>query len=114
MCYFFQPLWKEWNNYETIDGFYQEKRNTIETVFLGPSTVVNGISPMELYENYGFCTYNLGMERQPLLASYYWLKEAYRLHADTLHVVFLDPSSMRHEQPIAFYQKAIEVNIHFL
>lgn len=67
----FQPLWKEWNNYETIEGFYQEPENTVETIFLGPSTVVNGISPMELYQDYGFCTYNLGMEQQPVLASYY-------------------------------------------
>ena len=107
LCFMFQPLWIEWNNYETIDGFYKEPKNTIETVFLGPSTVVNGISPMELYENCGFCTYNLGMERQPMLASYYWLKETYRLHSDTLQVVFLDPSSMREEQPLAIYQKTI-------
>ena len=107
LCFMFQPLWKEWNNYETIDGFYQEPKNTIETVFLGPSTVVNGISPIELYEDYGFCTYNLGMERQPLLASYYWLKEAYRFHSDTLKVAFLDPSSMREEQPPTIYQKTI-------
>lgn len=108
MCNMIQPLWKEWNNYETIAGFYQEPENTIETIFLGPSTVVNGVSPMELYDTYGFCTYNLGMEQQPLLASYYWLKEAYRLHSDTLHVVFLDPSSMRQDQSIEFYQKAID------
>ena len=78
--YFFQPAWKDWNNYDTMHGFYEEPENTIETIFLGASIVVNGITPMELYENYGICAYNLATEQQPMLASYYWLEEAERLH----------------------------------
>lgn len=112
-CFIYQPVWPEWNNYETIKGFYLEPENTIETIFLGPSTVINGISPMEIYEQYGYCTYNLGTEAQPVLASYYWLKEAYRLHKDSLKVVFFDPSCMRWGieswgLDIVYYQKAID------
>ena len=107
-CFIFQPVWVIWNNYDTVHGFYLEPENTIETVFLGPSTTVNGIAPLEVYEKYGYCTYNCGTEQQPMLASYYWLKEAYRLHPDSLKAVLLDPSSMRVQQEISFYQKAID------
>ncbi|MCD8220930.1 MAG: hypothetical protein LUD07_01830 [Clostridiales bacterium] len=65
------PIWLDWNNYSTFQGFYKESENTIETVFLGPSSIVSAIIPAELYEDYGICSYNLGSEMQPMLASYY-------------------------------------------
>ena len=47
-CYIlFSPVWLEWNNYNTVYGFYKEPENTIETLFLGSSHVVNGITPTE-------------------------------------------------------------------
>lgn len=92
---FFQPVWTEWNNYYRTYGFYKEPENTIETIFLGTSVVVNGVIPMELYEKYGMCSYNLATESQPMLASYYWLEEAFRLHSETLKTVVLDISSLK-------------------
>lgn len=106
--YFYQPIWKNWNNYSTIYGFYEEPQNTIETIFLGSSVTVNGIAPMELYENNGICAYNLGTEQQPLLASYYWLLEANRLHNETLKTVVLDTSMLRRTPDRAYYQKALD------
>lgn len=85
-----KPIWLEWNNYNTTHAFYEEPENTIETIFLGASITVNGIIPMELYEEEGICAYNLGTELQPMLASYYWLEEAYRLHSMTLKTVIVD------------------------
>ena len=95
-----------------MHGFYEEPGNTIETIFLGASIVVNGITPMELYENYGICAYNLATEQQPMLASYYWLEEAERLHGDTLKTVVLDMSMLRRTPTTAFYQKALD-GMHF-
>ena len=106
--YLLQPTWMGWNNYDTIHGFYEEPENTIETVFLGASTTVNGYIPMELYENYGLCTYNLGTEQQPMLASYYWLEEVNRLHNDSLKNVVLDVTMLRRIPQDAFYQKALD------
>ena len=103
-----KPVWKEWNNYDTVHSFYKEDRNTVETVFLGASIVPNGIIPPELYEKYGICSYNLGMEQQPMLASYYWAKEAYRLHKNSLNTVVLDVSMLRRVPSRAFYQKSID------
>lgn len=103
-----QPVWRGWNNYDTMHGFYGEPQDTIEVVFLGTSCVVNSITPMELYEDYGICAYNLGTEQQPMMASYYWLKEAYRRHTHTLKTVVLDTSALRFFQDLAFYRKAID------
>ena len=103
-----QPIWRDWNNYNTIYGFYEQPKNTIEVVFLGSSTTVNGYIPMQLYENYGICAYNLGTEQQPMLASYYWLEETYRLHSDSLKAVVINPSMLRRVPTDSFYRKALD------
>lgn len=108
LSYFLQPVWREWNNYDTLHGFYEEPDNTIETIFLGASIVANGIVPMELYKNQGICSYNLGTEEQPMLASYYWMEEAYRLHSQTLKNVVLDVSMLRRTPQSSAYQKALD------
>jgi len=109
---FFQPVWKDWNHYDTIHGFYEEPNNTIETIFLGASITANGIIPMELYKDYGICSYNLGTQEQPMLASYYWLLEAYRIHKEALKTVVLDVSMLRRSPHMAFYRKSIDA-MHF-
>ena len=107
-CYvLFSPVWLEWNNYNTVHGFYKEPENTIETLFLGSSHVVNGITPTELYRDYGLCAYNLGTEQQGVNVSYYWLREAYRLHAESLTTVVFDVSMLRRTASETFVQKGI-------
>lgn len=88
---FFRPLWY----YRTTDGFYAQPDNTVETVFVGASIVPAGIVPTQMYDEYGICAYNLGTAKQPILESYYWVEEAYRLHPETLKTVVLDVSSLR-------------------
>lgn len=105
---FFQPKWSEWNNYSTTHGFYKEPRDTIETLFLGSSVIVNGIIPTQLYQEYGICSYNLATEMQPMLASYYWLREAYRLHGKSLRTVVLDPAFLFRTPEKEYYQKALD------
>lgn len=104
----FPPVWYEWNNYYTFKGFYEEPEDSIETVFLGSSVVLTGISPMELYNEYGICSYNLGSENQPMLASCYWLEEAHRLHSKSLKNVVLDCSMLRRVPEDSYYRKALE------
>lgn len=106
--FFYQPAWTSWNNYDTTRGFYEEPKNTIETVFVGASTIVNGITPTELYRDYGVCSYNLGTEAQPMLASYYWVLEAERMHKKSLKTVVLDTSMIRRTPNAAAFQKALD------
>ncbi len=78
--------------YYSLNAFYEEPENSIDIVFIGPSTTIFGIDPIRLYEDYGFSSYNLGTSSQPLLVSYYWLKEAYRYQSNSLTTVVLDPT----------------------
>ena len=94
-------------NEDATACFYKEPQNRIETLFVGASMTSVGITPMELYENYGICAYSLTTEAQPVLASYYWVKEAYRLHPDTLKTVVFDVSMMRRDVGKGFYEKAL-------
>ncbi len=95
VSYLVRPVWASDNDYDSTYGFYEEPKNTIETIFLGTSVVERGITPMELYEDYGICAYNLASQNQPMMASYYWLEEAYRLHPETLDTVVLDMSIIK-------------------
>lgn len=95
-----------WN--AASNEFYKEPDNTIEVVFLGSSMTEFGINPMKMYEEYGICSYNLGNMGQPVLASYYWLEEAYRLHADTLKTVIFDVSMLRNKSDISFYRRSLD------
>ncbi len=110
---FMQPVWFNWNNYYTTEGFYEEPENTLETVFVGASIVTSGFTPTELYDQYGICAYNLGLEQQPMLATYYWTEEAYRLHPETLKTVVFDVSGLRSGSPNeSFYHKSFD-NMQF-
>lgn len=104
---FMQPVWRAWNHYDTTHGFYEQPENTIETVFLGSSVMINGITPMELYGDYGICAYNLATEQQPVYVSYYWLEEAYRLHPESLKTAVIDVSMLVRDADKSFYRKAI-------
>lgn len=109
---FFKPEWTKWNNYYTTKGFYEEPKNTIETVFLGASVMQSSASPMEMYADHGINSYNLGTEQQPVLGSYYWLKETYDYHSETLKNVVFDVSALRSKSKDSFYHKCFD-NMRF-
>ena len=111
-AFFVQPIWRDWNNYNTITGFYKEPKDSIEILFLGASTVVNGIIPTMLYSDYGVSAYNLGTEQQPMMASYYWMKEACRLNPNSLRTVIVDIKELCNTPDDAFIHKAID-RMHF-
>ncbi len=104
----FQPIWHSWDSISSAEEFYAEPKNRIETVFVGSSIAVAGITPMELYDDYGICAYNLSTVNQPTMASYYWVEEAYRLHPETLKTVVFDVSSLRSGAGESYYHKAFD------
>lgn len=103
-----QPVVLDWHTYDTVKGFYAEPKDTIEVLFLGPSGSAASIIPMELYEDYGICAYNLGTPMQPMMASYYWLQEAYRKHPQTLKTVVLEGGVLRYPLDLSPYHRAID------
>ncbi len=55
--------------------FIVEKQN-IDVLFLGTSHVINGVYPMELWDDYGIVSYNLAGHSTPIASSYWVLKNA--------------------------------------
>ncbi|MBQ9009222.1 MAG: hypothetical protein IJ088_07840 [Clostridia bacterium] len=90
--FLFQPTFPNEYNYVSKHLFYKEPENTVETLILGTSVSYHGISPMILYRDYGICAYALGTSNQPVLTSYYWLKEAYQRHPNSLKNIILEVS----------------------
>ncbi len=102
----------EATNEDATEGFYAEPENHLNTLFVGASMTSVGVTPMELYEKYGVCAYSITSEAQPVLASYFWVKEAERLHPDSLKTVIFDVSMMRRDVGKGFYEKALN-GMHF-
>ena len=53
--------------------FKEAKKDHIDALILGSSHVINGINPLQLYEEYGYTSYNLGGYGSVLLSSYWQL-----------------------------------------
>ena len=67
--------------------FYNEKINSVDILFLGPSTMDLAISPMEIFREYGYTSYNLANGGQSLAINYWCLKEALTRQNPTLVVL---------------------------
>ncbi len=105
---FFVPEVSRQNSYVKRRTFYDEPKNTIETAVLGASIAFHSAIPMQMYEEYGICAYDFGSSGQPVLASYYWLCEAYRLHGESLKNVCMDVSILRKNEKFEWYEAAID------
>lgn len=92
-----------------IEGFYDEKNDTIDVVFLGTSHMNSGIIPMELYREYGLKSYNLATSAQPLEASYYLLREVVKTQEPRLCVI--DASGLWIEEPPEYAWRYVIDNI---
>ncbi len=58
------------------DFFDQAKKGNIDVLFMGSSHVINGINPVNLYESYGYTSYNMGGHGSVMQATYWELIEA--------------------------------------
>ncbi len=78
----FTPKWETDGRWEPatqiIDGFYAEKKDTIDVLYLGSSNSFYDINPLIVYEEQGITGYVLGSGEQRLFTSYYYLQEALR------------------------------------
>lgn len=90
----FVPTYYAWSQDNSSKGVYKTPANRIQVTFLGTSQVGVGISPMELYEDYGICANLVASGGQPMIASYYWLQEVYRRNRKSLKTVVVDASGL--------------------
>lgn len=75
-----------------LDGFYAEQPNTLDVLFFGGSRLHCGISPMKMYEMYGFKSYDVSADQQTMPGRYQYMKEAFRYQKP--QVVVLDLNSL--------------------
>lgn len=52
-----------------------DSKQDFDVLFFGSSHVINGISPLDLFHNYGITSYNLSMHGNGVLSAYYLLQE---------------------------------------
>ncbi len=83
-------------DYEDHLGRYKEfeqlDKDTIDVISVGTSHAMYGLSPMEIYKNYGISVYNLAGSAQRIDISYLLLEKAF--HSQSPQVVMLDVSSL--------------------
>lgn len=89
---FIPKYYGTWATTAVMDGFYELENNSIDVIVLGSSQVMTAVSPMQLFDETGITSYNMGTEQQNLITSYYLLKEVLRYQKPkvvVLDVLFL-------------------------
>lgn len=58
---------------------FRESEKTFDVLFFGSSHVINGVSPLDLFREYGITSYNFSMHGNYVRSSFYLLEEALRI-----------------------------------
>lgn len=77
--------------YKKTNSITSESENSIDYIVIGDSEAVSSISPMEIWKDYGYTGYNLGVPGQRLQDTYYLLEKA--LKKQSPKVVFLETNA---------------------
>lgn len=86
----FIPKWR--NNGDaymtsSMANFYKEKKDSLDVLFLGDSSVYRGVNPSILWKEQGITSYVYGSPAQRVWLSYYMLKEALRYQKPKVVVI---------------------------
>lgn len=79
-----------------LRGFDSLNDNTLDVLFIGTSTMMYGIQPMELYKDCNIKGYNLGSFHQKNECSYYMVKYAFERQSPKY--VFLDVGNLIYKE----------------
>lgn len=72
------------------NGILGEKKDSIDVLFLGDSEAVSSISPMELWNKYGFTSYVCATSGQSLYTTYRFLVRAFQNQSPSVVVLETD------------------------
>ena len=79
-------------------AYFSEPKYSHDIILLGPSTIMNGVYPLLLWNRYGYTAYNLGAGNETIECSYYLAKRAIR--QDHPRLIILDCGLLRKEDVI--------------
>lgn len=72
-----------------VRGFYNEPEDSMDVMFYGTSHMYCTVSPLALWKDSGLHSYVLATQQQPLLATYYYMKESLEHQSPKLMVLEL-------------------------
>lgn len=90
------------DNRKDIVGFYHEKKNSLDVVFIGASSTDYYVAPMELYKNYGITSYDLSAGAMAPSLTKGFIEETLKYQNPKLFVVDLRTIDTRDEDPYKF------------
>ena len=67
-----------WDSESMTNSFYELEKDSLEVVAIGSSVCAAAIDPYQLYEETGINSYNMSIISEPMIGTYYWLKEMYK------------------------------------
>lgn len=101
------PKWDaEFRSGTNARGFYKMPENSIDVLLLGSSHIVSGIDPNLMYDQHGISAYCCGTEAQPMLGSYFWLREA--LKYQNIQAVVFDVQELFLDANEVNYRKSLD------
>ena len=107
----FVPKWTEGiDNYITkiVRGYYAEKDNSLDILFMGNSDMYRGISPIVLWDEYGIASYAYTSPGQRMWTAYYVLKDALRSQSPDIIVLNVDAFNFDFPSTESCYRKAFD------
>lgn len=81
-----------------IEGFYKEPKNSLDVIFIGDSSIYKGISPIEIWKEYGITSYNYASPTQKMWDSYYCIKEVLKYQKPK--VIVLNVEQIYNDKPM--------------
>lgn len=85
------PKWGEEDalSHEMVNekSFYLEPKHSLDAMFFGSVSVSSGISPLTMYDEYGFTAYVRSSTRQPPYFTFYQMKDSLRLQQPGVFVL---------------------------
>ncbi|HAL63294.1 MAG: hypothetical protein K5664_00180 [Firmicutes bacterium] len=67
-----------WNVTAKIDGFYNSPKNEYDVIFFGSSNTYCSFNPLVIWKETGVKSYVFATQQQPLWATYYYMKDAFK------------------------------------
>lgn len=107
----FVPKWtKGDDNHITqiVRGFYAEKDNSLDVLFMGNSDMYRGISPIILWDEYGIASYAYTSPGQRLWTGYYVLLDALRSQHPDIIFFNIDGIQSTNQSTESCYRKAFD------
>jgi len=87
--------------YKTASQLEEERENSLDVLFAGDSLVYTSVSPLQMYHEQGFASYNCGTASQRICDSYTLIQNAF--DHQNLKLVVLDISNLT--RPLGIYEE---------